>query len=115
MPAVHGRWPTAPTTSETAWIAWGTQFILWMMIWGVLYALPYMVESKFPTGIPLLKTVLGWPIVHKLAALCQRFHTLLGWLSTVNGIGTAVYTGLVIQSFPAVALWPPVNQKHNIY
>ena len=40
-----------------------------------------------------------------LAALCQRFHKLLGWLSTVNGIGTAVYTGLVIQSFPAVALW----------
>jgi formate-dependent nitrite reductase membrane component NrfD len=102
---IHVLNPLVWILKPDAWIAWGTQFILWMMIWGVLYALPYMVESRFLTGIPVLKTVLQWPVVKKLAGLCLRFHKLLGWLSTVNGIGTAIYTGLVIQSFPAVALW----------
>ncbi len=88
-----------------AWIAWGTQFIIWMQVWGVLYALPYIVESKFFKGLPMVGPILEWGIVKWAAGLCQRFHKLLGWLAAINGIGCAVYTGLVIQSFPAVALW----------
>ncbi len=88
-----------------AWIAWGTQFIIWMQVWGVLYALPYIVESKFFKALPLAGQILEWGIVKWFASLCNRFHKLIGWLAAVNGIGTAVYTGLVIQSFPAVALW----------
>ena len=36
---------------------------------------------------------------------CLRWHKTIGWLATINGIGVAVYTGLLLQSFPAVALW----------
>lgn len=89
-----------------AWIAWGTQFIIWMMWWGVLYALPYMVDSRFFGRIPLLGPLLRWRLVRWVSArCCLRFHKSIGWLATINGIGTAVYTGLLLQQFPAVALW----------
>lgn len=89
-----------------AWIAWGTQFIVWMMWWGVFYALPYMVDSPFFNRVPVLRTVLGWSLIRKLSQkCCLRFHKTIGWLATINGVGTAVYTGLLLQSFPAVALW----------
>lgn len=88
-----------------AWIAWGTQFITWMMVWGVLYPLPYLIESPTFLRLPVLKNVLRWKLVTQLAGLCARYHKALGWLATINGIGVAVYTGLLLQSFPAVALW----------
>ncbi len=89
-----------------AWIAWGTQFIIWMMWWGVFYALPYMVDSPFFMRLPLLGGLLAWTPVRALSErFCLRYHKAIGWLATINGIGTAVYTGLLLQSFPAVALW----------
>jgi len=89
-----------------AWIAWGTQFIIWMMWWGVFYALPYMVESPAWQRIPLLGWLLRSLMVRKVSdRCCLRWHKTIGWLATVNGIGVAVYTGLLLQSFPAVALW----------
>jgi len=88
-----------------AWIAWGTQFIIWMMVWGVLYALPYVRETVIPRRVPLIKHLIDQPIVIGIGKLVQRFHYTVGWLAVVNGVGVAVYTGLLLQSFPAVALW----------
>ncbi len=105
LAVIHVLNPFVLFLNPSAWIAWGTQFIVWMMVWGVLYTLPYLVESPFFNRLPLVKSILQWGLVKKIADLCLRFHKLLGWLATVNGIGTAVYTGLLLQSFPAVALW----------
>ncbi len=89
-----------------AWIAWGTQFIIWMMWWGLFYALPYMIDSPQLNRIPLLRRLLKAGFIAKLSGrCCLRFHKTIGWLATINGIGVAVYTGLLLQSFPAVALW----------
>jgi len=88
-----------------SWIAWGTQFILWMMVWGMLYALPYMRETPLFLRMPLVKSVLAWRLTAWLSSCCLKRRRLVGWLAAINGIGTAVYTGLLIQSFPAVALW----------
>ncbi|MDD5404208.1 MAG: polysulfide reductase NrfD [Sulfuricella sp.] len=88
-----------------SWIAWGTQFILWMMVWGMLYALPYMRETPLFMRIPVVRGILQWPLVNWLSACCMKRRRIVGWLASINGIGTAVYTGLLIQSFPAVALW----------
>jgi formate-dependent nitrite reductase membrane component NrfD len=33
LAAIHVLNPLAMINQPTAWIAWGTQFILWMMIW----------------------------------------------------------------------------------
>ena len=88
-----------------AWIAWGTQFILWMMVWGTLYAVPYMRESPAFLRLPLVGALLQTRFAIWLSGCCQKRRCIVGWLATINGIGTAVYTGLVIQSFPAVALW----------
>ncbi|MFD2110677.1 NrfD/PsrC family molybdoenzyme membrane anchor subunit [Thiorhodococcus fuscus] len=88
-----------------AWIAWGTQFIIWMMVWGVLYALPYVRETEFPRKVPGLRSLIDRPFVVAIGTLVQRFHYTVGWLAVINGVGVAVYTGLLLQSFPAVALW----------
>lgn len=88
-----------------AWIAWGTQFILWMMVWGTLYALPYLRETPMFMHMPLVGTLLQSRLAVWLSGCCLKRRRIVGWLATVNGIGTAVYTGLLIQSFPAVALW----------
>lgn len=88
-----------------AWIAWGSQFILWMMFWGVLYSLPYMIESPAFNRIPGVRQFLRWGWVNRVAYACGRYCKVCGWLAAINGIGTAVYTGLLLQSFPAVALW----------
>ena len=89
----------------TAWIAWGTQFILWMMVWGIVYALPYMREMPAFAKIPLLGRFVQSKLGATISNLSTRYHRVIGWLATINGIGTAVYTGLLLQSFPAVALW----------
>lgn len=102
---VHVLNPMVLLNKPDAWIAWGTQFITWMMIWGVLYPLPYLVESSFFQKIPLVGGILRSSLVGKLSGFCERHHKALGWLAAVNGIGVAVYTGLLLQSFPAVPLW----------
>jgi formate-dependent nitrite reductase membrane component NrfD len=88
-----------------AWIAWGTQFILWMMVWGIVYALPYMRETPSFLKLPVVGKLLQGPFVDWIVRCCTKRRRWVGWLATINGIGTAVYTGLLIQSFPAVALW----------
>ncbi len=88
-----------------SWIAWGTQFILWMMVWGVLYALPRLREIERVHAWPVVGWVIDLPPVVTIASWCGHNCKFVGWLATINGIGTAVYTGLLLQSFPAVALW----------
>nr|VFK07217.1 MAG: Formate-dependent nitrite reductase, membrane component NrfD [Candidatus Kentron sp. LPFa]VFK67736.1 MAG: Formate-dependent nitrite reductase, membrane component NrfD [Candidatus Kentron sp. UNK]VFK73093.1 MAG: Formate-dependent nitrite reductase, membrane component NrfD [Candidatus Kentron sp. UNK] len=97
--------PMVLLNKPDAWIAWGTQFITWMMIWGVLYPLPYLVRSDSFLKIPIIGSILRLSIVGRIAGISERFHHLLGWLAAINGIGVAVYTGLLLQSFPAVPLW----------
>ncbi len=105
MAVIHVLNPMVLINQPTAWIAWGTQFIVWMMVWGVLYSLPYMLDSEFFNRIPIVKHILTWGLVQKIGRTCGRHCRLCGWLATINGIGTVVYTGLLLQSFPAVALW----------
>jgi formate-dependent nitrite reductase membrane component NrfD len=88
-----------------AWIAWGTQFIIWMMFWGALYSLPHLRACSTVQKRPLLRWALDRSVVRWASDLCGRHCRLCGWMATINGIGTAVYTGLLLQSFPAVALW----------
>ena len=102
---IHVLNPFAMFTQPTAWIAWGTQFILWMMVWGVLYALPYACVTPLFQKLPLVSTVLGSGYLVKTCKLVERYRKVIGWLAVVNGVGVAVYTGLLLQSFPAVALW----------
>ncbi len=86
-----------------AWISWGTQFIVWMMVWSMVYSFPYMLETPFWRDMPIVGTILGW--FSWLGKLSLAFHKLIGWLAVINAIGTVLYTGLLLQSFPAVALW----------
>ncbi len=97
--------PMVVFNQSGAWIAWGTQFIIWMMVWGVLYSLPCLRETAASHDIPVLHKLFDRPFVVKTAELVRRFHYTVGWLAVVNGVGVAVYTGLLLQSFPAVALW----------
>ncbi|MCG6862554.1 MAG: polysulfide reductase NrfD [Chromatiaceae bacterium] len=105
LAAIHVLNPLAMINQPTAWIAWGTQFILWMMVWGVIYALPYARTTPLIQNLPFVGQALEWDFVVKLSGLVERFRKVIGWLAVVNGVGVAVYTGLVLQSFPAVALW----------
>ncbi len=105
LAVIHVLNPLAMFTQPTAWIAWGTQFILWMMVWGVLYALPYACVTPLFKKIPLVNKFLEWGLLTKLCGLVERYRKVIGWLAVVNGVGVAVYTGLLLQSFPAVALW----------
>lgn len=95
--------PLGLLNKPDAWIMWGTQFIIWMMVWSMIYTLPLMLETPFWRDMPLLGTILGW--FGWLGNLSLKFHKLIGWLAILNGLGTVFYTGLLLQSFPAVALW----------
>lgn len=102
---IHVLNPMVLIHKPDAWIAWGTQFIIWMMFWGVLYALPYMYLAPFFDRVPVVNWLLDRSLVNRIAQLSSRFRKTVGWLATINGVGVAVYTGLLLQSFPAVALW----------
>ncbi|MCK5720599.1 MAG: polysulfide reductase NrfD [Thiomargarita sp.] len=100
---IHVLNPLGLLTSPESWIMWGTQFILWMMISSMIYTLPYMQESTFWRKIPIIGMILGkfgW-----LGRLSLKFHKLIGWLAIITAAGTVLYTGLLLQSFPSVALW----------
>ena len=79
-----------------AWIAWGTWFIIFAMIGAFWYTLP--LTKKMPVFE-------NWRIYQWFKGLCQKYHKAIGWFTAINGILTAVYTGLLLQSFPAVSLW----------
>lgn len=103
--AIYVLNPLVFLLQPNAWIAWGTQFIIWMMVWGVLYALPYARQTSLFRNMPVVSKILEWGLVVKLCDLVTRFRTFVGWMAVINGVGVAVYTGLLLQSFPAVALW----------
>lgn len=105
MAVVHVMNPMAVVRNPNALIAWGTQFITWMMVWAVVYAMPDMRESAFWRKLPVVKNVLDWKIYVVVADFIRRNRKIVGWLATVNAVGIAVYTGLLLQQFPAVALW----------
>jgi len=105
LAVIHVLNPLAMLNQPTAWIAWGTQLILWMMVWGVLYALPYARVTPLFQRTPVLKSILAWSWVGRLGDFVARHRKFFGWLAVVNGAGVAVYTGLLLQSFPSVALW----------
>lgn len=105
LAVIHLLNPMVLINQPQAWIAWGTQFIVWMMVWGLLYALPHIKDTRIAHTLPLVKDIWEWGLVKWLTDCCGRYSKLIGWLATINGIGTAVYTGLLLQSFPAVALW----------
>jgi formate-dependent nitrite reductase membrane component NrfD len=102
---IHVLNPMVLINKPDAWIAWGTQFIIWMMFWGVLYALPYMYSTAFFDNIPVVNWLMDRKPVKWIAEISTRYRKIVGWLATINGVGVAVYTGLLLQSFPAVALW----------
>lgn len=97
--------PIAIVNNPSAWIAWGTQFIVVVQLASVLYALPYMLEAPFFKGLPLIGSVLEMGIIKSLADFSTRNRKVVGWVAALAGFGTAFYTGLLLQSFPAVALW----------
>lgn len=103
LAVIHVLNPLVLLKKPDAWISWGTQFIVWMMVWSMIYTLPYLLESPFWNKMPLVGTILGW--FDWLAKLSLKFHSFVGWLAVINGVGTVLYTGLLLQSFPAVALW----------
>jgi len=105
LAVVHVLNPLAMINQPTAWIALGTQLILWMMIWGVLYAIPYARMTPLFRKMPVIGKLLEWSLIVKLSDFIAKYRKVIGWLAVVNGVGVAVYTGLLLQSFPAVALW----------
>jgi formate-dependent nitrite reductase membrane component NrfD len=86
------------------WIAWGTHFIIWMMVWGMPYALPYACATPFYQRMPVVNRVIKWYLVKRTRDLVYKYRKLVGGMAVINGVGVAVYTGLLLQSFPAVAL-----------
>lgn len=89
----------------TAWITWGTQFLIWAMVFGVLYIWPMLWKSPALRRIPLVTWWFEIGMVRWSAQICERFRTLLAWLTIFLSIAVALYTGLLLRSFPAVALW----------
>ena len=105
MAVIHLITPMAIINNPSSWIAWGTQFIVFTQLTAVLYALPLIIEEPFFTRFPILGTMLKMDIVKMVAGVAEKKKFLLGWIAALTGIGTAVYTGLLLQSFPAVVLW----------
>lgn len=92
-----------------AWISWGTQFIVWLIIFGWLFAWPSVRANRWLRDLPVLGGLVSWAFDLGIArwadGLCARHEKSLGWLTVAMAAGTAVYTGLLLGSFPAVALW----------
>lgn len=79
-----------------AWIAWGTWFIVFAMVGGLWYTLPLTKNFMI---------VENWGVYQWVKGVCAKHHKAIGWFTVANGVATAVYTGLLLQSMPAVALW----------
>ncbi|WP_245539009.1 NrfD/PsrC family molybdoenzyme membrane anchor subunit [Thioflavicoccus mobilis] len=102
---IHVLNPLVLFHGPNAWIAWGTQFIIWMMAWGLVYALPHARQTPSLQRIPGIRHAFEWAWVKGILGIVERHRKAVGWLAVVNGVGVAVYTGLLLQSFPGVALW----------
>ncbi|MDR3390377.1 MAG: polysulfide reductase NrfD [Sulfuriferula sp.] len=93
----------------TSWIAWGTQFIVWAMVFGLLYIWPLLLEEPWFRKLPVIGSWLEmWfelPLIRFVGRMVTRFRTPIAWVAILCGAGTAVYTGLLLRSFPAAALW----------
>lgn len=105
LAVIHLLNPMRMFDKGDAWIVWGSQAIQWMMILSLLYALPYMLESELFNRLPIIKKVFRWPIVLRLSERVIKFHKPIGLIAVVCGVFTAIYTGLLLQSMPAVGLW----------
>ena len=79
-----------------AWIAWGTWSIIFGMIWGLVYTLPHIPTPKFLGWCQLLK-FFKW--------FGTKYAGPMAWGTVFMSVFTAVYTGMLLQSFPAVELW----------
>ena len=91
--------------NPSAWITWGTQFLVWAMVFAILYVWPLLYRAEALRRIPVLNWWFGIGIVRWSAEVCERFAALLAWLTIVLSLAVAVYTGLLLRSFPAVSLW----------
>ena len=105
LAVIHVLNPLVLFVKPDAWIAWGTQFIIWMMFWGFFNACPYLQAAKNTQRFEMVRKVAYCGLACNLVKICRRFHRAIGWLAVINAVGTVVYTGLLLQSFPAVALW----------
>lgn len=82
-------------TKPDAWISWGTWSIIIGMMAGLVYALPHFEIPK-----------MGWCRLLRFAKWWGKLTAgILAWTTIVASVFTAVYTGLLLQSFVAVELW----------
>ncbi len=104
--------PWNPIHVPTSWIAWGTQFIVWAMVCGLLYIWPLVLEEPTLRRIPLVGPLVDrWfniPIIELIGGIAVLFSPILAWIAIACGVGTAMYTGILISSFPGATLW------HNV-
>lgn len=105
MAVIHLLTPMAVVNNPSSWIAWGTQFIIFTQVTALLYALPTMLKTPFFTKFPLVGSLLSMGLVKAIAGFAENNSRFLGWIAALTGAATAVYTGLLLQSFPAVTLW----------
>jgi formate-dependent nitrite reductase membrane component NrfD len=79
------------------------------MVLGLLYAWPLLLEEawfrRLPVIGPWLSAWFDLPLIRWVGRWAQRLRFPIAWLTTFCGLGTAVYTGLLLRSFPAAALW----------
>lgn len=79
--------------NPSSWIFWGIVFIVEMMVFELLYVLPYLE---------------GWPVVGTLA---RSLAFLRGWqkatalLGALGGFAVTVYTGFLLAATPAIPFW----------
>ncbi|MBU2732387.1 NrfD/PsrC family molybdoenzyme membrane anchor subunit [Acidithiobacillus ferridurans] len=101
--------PWNPFFLPWSWIAWGTQFIVWAMVFGLLYSWPLMIDEPWFRRLPLVGRWLNFwfelPLIKLVGVWAQKLRTPIAWVAILCGVGTAVYTGLLLRSFPAATLW----------
>ena len=77
----------------TSWIFWGASFIMIYTITGAIW------------GLSLISAHINFPFSQKLKNLNPSLVDKLGYISGVMGLLTAVYTGLLLSTAPAITLW----------
>jgi formate-dependent nitrite reductase membrane component NrfD len=101
--------PWNPLLLPSSWIAWGTQFIIWAMLAGLFYIWPLLLKEPSLRRLPGVGTWINFCFELKLSKLAdawaQRLRVPTAWLAILCGVGTALYTGLLLRSFPGAALW----------
>ncbi len=77
----------------SSWIFWGASFILIYSITGAIW------------GLSLIASHINFPFSHIFKSLKTSTQNILGFISGVMGLLTAVYTGLLLSTAPAIPLW----------